>query len=128
MKKDMFGWLGLSLLVGAGLGNVAWAQGPAEFDGQYMGELTLKSVVNGDCTPPPLGALYPLVVSRGEVQFAYVPRFDTTLRGKIGKNGIFQASVRLRRGVIKMTGHIQGNNITADIVSPSCNYSFHTKN
>jgi len=126
-KNGMLRWLGLGLLLGTGLGSVAWAQGSAKFDGQYMGELTLTKVLN-DCTRPPLGALYPLTISGGEVRFAYVPRFDTTLRGKVGENGIFKASARLRRGFVQMTGHIQGNNLTATIVSPSCNYTFQTKN
>jgi hypothetical protein len=124
----MLRWLGLGLLFGAGLGGVAWAQGSARFDGQYMGELTLTKILNGDCTEPPLGSLYPLTISRGEVRFVYLPRFGTTLSGKIGENGIFKASSRLRRGLIQMTGRIQGNYLTADIVSPSCNYSFRTKN
>ena len=121
-------WLGLGLLLGTGLGSVALAQGSTKFDGQYMGELTLTKEISGDCTRPPFGALYPLTISRGEVRLIYLPRFGTTLRGKIGENGIFKASARLRRGVVEMTGHIQGNNLTADIVSPSCNYTFQTKN
>jgi hypothetical protein len=120
--------LGLGLLFGAGLASVASAQGSAKFDGQYMGELTLTKIINGDCTEPPLGSLYPLTISRGEVRFAYLPRFATTLSGKIGANGLFKASSRLRRGLIQMTGRIQGNHLSADIVSPSCNYSFNTKN
>jgi hypothetical protein len=124
----MLRYLGLGLLLGTGLGSVACAQGLAQFDGQYMGELTLKKVINGDCTKPPLGALYPLTISRGEVRFVYLPRFGTTLRGKVGENGVFKASARSRRGFVQMTGHIQGNNLTADIVSPSCNYSFKTRN
>ena len=119
---------GLALLLGAGLASVAWAQGSARFDGQYMGELTLTKVISGDCTKPPLGALYPLKISRGEVRFAYLPRFATTLSGKVDKNGIFKASARLRRGFVQMTGRIQGTNLTAQIVSPSCNYTFQTKN
>ena len=121
-------WLGLGLLLGTGLGSVAMAQGSAKFDGQYMGELTLTNIIEGDCTQPPFGALYPLTVSRGEVRLVYLPRFGTTLRGKVGENGNFKASARLRRGVVEMTGHIQGNNLTAYIVSPSCNYTFQTKN
>ncbi len=123
----MLKWLGLRLLLGSAFGSVAWAQGSAKFDGQYMGELTLTKVIN-DCTQPPLGALYPLRISRGEVRFAYVPRFETTLNGKVGENGDFKASARLRRGFVQMAGRIQGNNITAYIVSPSCNYTFQTKN
>ena len=120
--------LGLGLRLGTGLGSVAWAQGSAKFDGEYMGELTLTKVISGDCTEPPLGALYPLAISRGEVRFVYFPRFGTTLRGKVGEDGMFKASARLRRGFVQMTGHIQGNNLTALIVSPSCNYTFRTKN
>ena len=41
--------LGLGLLLGAGLGSVAWAQGSTKFDGQYMGELTLTKEITGDC-------------------------------------------------------------------------------
>jgi hypothetical protein len=127
-KSVMQRWLGLALLLGTGLGSVALAQGSAKFDGQYMGELTLTKVIDGDCTEPPLGALYPLTISRGEVRLIYLPRFGTTLRGKVGENGIFKASARLRKGFVQMTGHIQGNNLTAFIVSPSCNYTFQTKN
>ena len=123
----MLRWLGLGLLLGTGLGSLAWAQVSAKFDGQYVGELTLTKVIN-DCTRPPQGALYPLTISRGEVRFVYVPRFDTTLKGRVGDDGSFKASARLRRGFVQMTGHIQGNNLTATIVSPSCNYTFQTKN
>ena len=119
--------LGLGLLIGTGLGSVAWAQGSAKFDGQYMGELTLTKETSGDCTTPPLGSLYPLTVSRGEVRFKYVPRFNTSLSGKVDQNGMFKASARLRRGIVQMTGHIQGNSLTAEIVSPSCKYTFKTK-
>ena len=124
----MMKWLGLGLLLSTGLGSVAWAQGSAKFDGQYMGELTLTKVINGDCTEPPLGALYSLGISKGEVRFAYVPRFDTMLRGWVGENGIFKASARVRKGFVQMTGRIEGNNLRAKIVSPSCNYTFQTKN
>jgi hypothetical protein len=123
----MLRWLGLGLLLGTGLGSVAWAQSSAKFDGQYVGELTLTKVIN-DCTQPALGALYPLTISRGEVRFKYVPRFNTTLTGKVSEDGMFKASARLRRGYVQMTGHVQGNNLTAYIVSPSCNYTFQTKN
>ena len=124
----MLRWLGLGVLFGAGLGSVAWGEGLAKFDGQYIGELTLTKIITGDCTQPPLGSLYPLAISRGEVRFAYVPRFSTTLRGKVGDNGTFKASARLHRGFVQMTGRIQGNNITAYLVSPSCHYTFQTRN
>jgi len=124
----MLRWLGLGLLLGTGLVSVASAQGPAAFDGQYMGELTLTKVINGDCTKPPFGALYPLTISRGEVRFAYRPRFDTTLSGRVDENGILKASARVRKGFVRMTGRIQGRNLIAFIVSPSCNYTFRTKN
>ena len=124
----MLRWLGLGLLLGTGLVSLAWAQSSARFDGQYRGELTLTKVISGDCTQPPPGALYPLAISGGKVRFQYVPRFDTTLNGTVGENGNFKASARIRKGFVQMTGHIQGNNITASIVSPSCNYTFETKN
>ena len=120
--------LGLGLVLAASLGSAAWGQGSARFDGQYVGELTLTKVITGDCTEPPLGSLYPLTISRGEVRFVYLPRFNTTLNGKVGENGMFKASARSRKGFVQMTGHIQGNNLTADIVSASCNYTFQTRN
>ena len=123
----MWRCLGPGLLLGTGLASLAWAQGSAKFDGQYMGELILTKVISGDCTEPPQGALYPLRISKGQVRFAYVPRFDTTLSGWIGENGAFKASARARKGFVQMTGHIEGNNLTAHIVSPSCNYTFQTK-
>jgi hypothetical protein len=119
---------GLGLLVSVGLGGIGWAQGSARFDGQYVGELTLKKEISGDCTQPPTGALYPLTISRGEVRFKYLPRFATTLSGKVNESGSFEASARLRRGVVHMNGRIQGNHISALIESPSCNYTFQTKN
>ena len=121
-------WLGLGLLLGAGLVSVAWAQGSARFDGQYVGELTLTATTSGDCTTPPLGALYPLTISGGVVRFKYVPRFDTTLIGTVDGRGNFKASRQLRRGLISMTGHIEGGSVTASIISPSCRYTFQTKN
>lgn len=120
--------LGLGLVLGTGLASAVWAQDLAKFDGQYVGELTLTKVINGDCTKPPLGALYPLTISRGKVRFVYLPRFGTTLNGNIDENGIFKASARLRKGFVHMTGHIHGNYLTANIESPSCNYTFQTKN
>ena len=119
--------LGLGLLLSMVLGSAGWAQGSAKFDGQYRGELSLTKEIKENCTQPPLGALYPLRISRGEVRFVYVPRFDTTLRGAVDQNGMFKASARLKHGSVQMTGRIQGNNITAYIVSPSCNYTFQTK-
>jgi hypothetical protein len=124
----MLRWLGLGLLLGTGLANVAWAQGSAKFDGQYMGELTLTKEITGDCTQPPLGALYPLTISRGQVRFVYRPRFGTTLIGRVDENGILRASARLRKGFANMTGRVEGNNLRAEIRSPSCNYMFQTKN
>ena len=118
----------LGLLLGAGLGAAAWAQGAAPFDGQYMGELTLVKTNSGDCSQPPLGSLYPLSITGGEVRFVYAPRFSTTLSGRVAANGIFKATARLRHGIVQMTGHTDGYHLTADIVSPSCNYTFRTRN
>src|ERR1700689_931045 len=117
----MLKWLGLSLLLGAGFGGAAWAQGLARFDGQYAGELTLAGIINGDCTTPPPGALYPLTISGGVVRFKYVPRFDTALVGTVDAKGNFNASGRTKHGFVAMTGHVSdGNTLTASIVSPSC--------
>ena len=123
----MLKWQGPGLLLGAVLANLAWAQGSTKFDGQYVGELTLTKVIKGDCTQPPLGSLYPLTISGGRVQFNYDPRFDTILRGRVNEDGAFEATRLLRRGRVRMTGHIQGNNVTAHIKSPSCEYTFQTK-
>ena len=125
--------LGLGFAVGVGFGGIgpggiAWAQGAAQFDGQYVGQLTLTQTVQGDCTQPPPGSLYPLTVSRGEVRFKYVPRFDTVLSGTVGPTGVFKASARVRSGLIQMTGRIQGSRATAEIMSPSCNYTFRSGN
>ena len=120
--------LGLGLLLGTALANVTWAQGSSKFDGQYMGELILTKEITGDCTQPPLGALYPLTISRGQVRFVYRPRFGTTLVGTVNENGDLKASARLRKGSVNMTGQIEGKNLRAEIVSPSCNYIFQTKN
>src|SRR3974377_2346617 len=109
----MLRWLALGLLLGTGLGSVAWAQGSAKFDGQYMGELTPTKISDGDCTEPAVGALYPLTISGGEVRFVYLPRFGTTLLGKVGENGSFKASARSPQGSVQITGRIQGKNINA---------------
>ena len=119
--------LGLILMLGAGLTSVARAQGSTKFDGQYRGELTLTKVIKENCTEPPLGALYPLSISKGEVRFVYVPRFDTTLKGRVDDNGVLTASARLKHGSARMTGRVLGNRITAYIVTPSCHYTFQTK-
>ena len=114
----------LALLAGLAAVHAAQAQDIRRFDGQYVGELTLTSVISGDCTEPPLGAVYPLTVSGGEVRFAYLPRFATTLVGRVGTNGAFRAIARTKRGVVQMSGQIRGLRLTATIVSPSCNYSY----
>lgn len=119
---------GLGLLLATALAGAASAQGSARFDGQYMGELTLTRTVSGDCAEPPLGALYPLRISKGEVRFAYTPRFATTLTGIVDDRGVFKAAARLKHGSVRMTGQIRGNDVTAYLVSPSCNYTFQTKN
>ena len=119
--------VGMALLAGAMTASAAAAQGAGSFDGQYVGELTLQRVISGDCTPPPLGSLYPLTSSAGVVRFAYVPRFDTTLSGRVTRNGTFKATARVKRGVIQMTGQTDGNRLSATIVSPSCHYNFQAR-
>jgi len=119
--------VGLGLALGAMLGGTATAQAPSQYDGHYVGELTLAKTIRGDCTPPPLGALFPLTISRGEVRFAYVPRFNTTLSGRVDPSGAFLATGRARKGVVRMTGHVDGSDLIASIVSPSCIYVFRTK-
>lgn len=113
----------------AGVAAIAAAQSPSIYDGSYVGELTLAAVnEDRDCTPPPLGALYPLTISRGEVRFAYIPRFSTTLIGRVAPDGSFQATARLKHGSVQMTGRVRGVRAFARIVSPSCNYNFESKN
>ena len=119
--------LGLAVLLGAASAHAASAQVSTAFDGQYVGELTLMSVITGDCTKPPLGSVYPLTISQGQVKFQYTPRFSTILIGTIDKNGVFKASARAHKGVVRMTGRIRGDNVSATVVSPSCNYNFQTK-
>jgi hypothetical protein len=125
-------WLAAPLLLGvwvvsAALLNAGAARGAGPFDGQYTGELTLKGIIGGDCTRPPLGAVYPLTIANGQVRFKYVPRFDTTLIGTIDATGNFKASRVLRRGEVKMVGRVQGTELSATITSPSCIYGFQGK-
>jgi len=127
-NTGMLGRLGSAFLLVTAVAGEAGAQGSARFDGQYMGELVLNQTIRGDCTQPPFGAMYPLKISRGEVRFAYQPRFGTTLIGKVGDNGAFRAAARTRNGPVQMTGRIQGITVNADIVSPSCHYTFQTRN
>lgn len=117
---------GLGLLLGAVVAEAAAAQVASRFDGQYVGVLKLTAIVSGDCAEPPHGATYPLTISGGRVEFKYVPRFDTTLVGRVDAHGRFKASRHLRRGVVSMTGYIESGNVTAHIISPSCNYTFQT--
>jgi len=119
--------LGLGLVLAVVLAAGAWAQGAGVFDGDYVGELTLSGIVNGDCTTPPLGSAYPLSISGGVVRFKYVPRFDTTLTGPVDRNGGFKASAQTKSGTINMVGRIQGGRVTAKIQSPSCLYSFQSR-
>ena len=123
-KRSMPKRLGLGLILAVALTSAAWAQGGGRFDGDYVGEMTLTGIINGDCTKPPLGSAYPLSISGGVVRFKYVPRFDTTLMGPIDPSGSFRAIARVRSGTITMTGRVQAGNVTAKIQSPSCMYSF----
>jgi hypothetical protein len=122
--------LGLGLILAAGLAATALAQVTTRYDGQYVGELVLTKTKTdaGNCTEPPLGARYPLVITGGVVRFNYVPRFDTRLIGRIAENGSFTASARIKHGSVQMNGRVAGNKLTAYIVSPSCDYTFQMKN
>jgi hypothetical protein len=116
----------LASAFGGAVCTAAWAQGASQFDGEYVGKLTLTALIQGDCTEAPWGALYPLSVSGGQVRFAYVPRFSTTLIGSVDANGSFRASAPTRQGPVEMTGQIRGTAVSAQIVSPSCRYTFQT--
>lgn len=126
-KRELPKRLGLAFVLAAALAQAAWAQGIGQFDGEYVGELTLSGIINGDCTTPPLGSAYPLSISGGVVSFKYLPRFDTILTGHVDRNGGFKASARTKSGMISMVGHVQGGNVTAKIQSPSCLYSFQSR-
>ena len=121
---NMAKWLGLTMILAAALAGEAWAQAASRFDGDYVGDLTLNGIINGDCTKPPLGSAYPLSIAGGVVRFKYVPRFDTTLLGRIDSSGAFKATARVKSGSITMTGRVQNGSVTAKIQSPSCVYSF----
>jgi hypothetical protein len=117
--------LGLGLVFAAALAGAAWAQAGSRFDGDYVGQLALSGIVNGDCTTPPTGSAYPLNISGGVVRFKYVVRFDTVLTGKVDDKGDFKASGRTKAGMINMVGHVMpAGSLTAKIQSPSCLYSF----
>jgi hypothetical protein len=120
-------WLGPGLILALALVSGAWAQSASRFDGEYVGELALTGIINGDCTKPPLGSAYPLSISGGVVRFKYVPRFDTTLVGRVDPNGSFKATARTKSGVVTMTGHVTGGNVKATLQSPSCMYSFRSR-
>jgi hypothetical protein len=126
-KRALRTRLGLGLALCAAMASGAWAQGASPFDGDYVGELTLNGIVNGDCTTPPLGSAYPLSISGGVVRFKYLPRFDTILTGPVDRNGGFKASARTKSGTINMVGKVQGGSVTAKIQSPSCLYSFQSR-
>jgi hypothetical protein len=114
----------LGLAFAAALGGVAWAQAGSGFDGDYVGQMTLTGIVNGDCTTPPTGSAYPLKIAGGVVHFKYVPRFDTVLVGKVDDKGDFKASGHTKTGMINMVGHVTpAGSLTAKIQSPSCLYS-----
>ena len=116
--------LGVAMLGSIAGARSAAAQGASGFDGDYTGTLTLVEVISGNCTPAPPGAIYPLTVSGGQVSFAYDPRFATVLTGSVAPDGTFRASAPTSLGPIEMTGQIKGNQVNAQIVSPSCLYNF----
>jgi hypothetical protein len=120
--------LGFGLVLAAACVALAAAQGgSARYDGQYIGTLTLDKIIQGDCEPPPPGAQYPLTISAGTVRFAYLPHFSTTLIGTIDAAGNFQASTQIKHGTVRMKGNIQARNVTAQLLSPSCSYTFKTQ-
>jgi hypothetical protein len=120
--------LGLGLVLAAASVSLAAAQGgSSRYDGQYVGALTLDKTIEGDCEQPPPGAQYPLKIASGTVSFDYLPRFGTTLTGTIDAAGNFRASAQIAHGTVRMTGGIQGRNVTAQLRSPSCLYTFRTE-
>lgn len=120
--------LGLGLvLAAAGVGLAAAQGGSVRYDGQYVGTMTLDKIISGDCEPPPPGAQFPLRVSAGTVKFDYLPHFSTTLIGTVDAAGNFQATAQIKHGTVHMKGRIQGQNVTAQLASPSCRYTFKTQ-
>ena len=124
--REMLRPLILGLVLTAGLCSAVSAQAVTNFDGQYVGQLTLTRIISGDCATPPLGATYQLTIANGVVRFAYVPRFATTLTGTIDRRGAFKAVARAHAGVVQMIGRVDRGDITATVTSPSCAYSFQT--
>ena len=59
MKLSVLKRLGLGALFATCFAGLAWAQGAAQFDGQYTGELRLTRTFSGDCTEPPLKLMSP---------------------------------------------------------------------
>jgi len=119
--------LGLGLVLAGAVACLAAAQGSSRYDGQYVGTLTLNKLIHGDCEPPPPGAQYPLRVSAGTVSFDYLPHFSTTLIGTVDAMGNFVATTKIKHGTVQMKGRIQGQNVTAQLSSPSCSYTFKTQ-
>lgn len=119
--------LALGLVLATAFASLALAQGSSRYDGQYVGGLTLDKTILGDCEPPPPGAQYPLRISAGTVSFTYLPRFSTTLIGTVDAAGNFVASTRIKKGIVQMKGRILGQNVTAELSSPSCRYTFRTQ-
>jgi hypothetical protein len=119
--------LGLGLVLAAAAASLATAQGTSRYDGQYVGGLTLNKTIRGDCEPPPPGAQYPLKISAGTVTFDYLPHFSTTLIGTIDAAGNFLATTKIKHGAVQMKGRVIGEKVTAELMSPSCSYTFRTQ-
>jgi hypothetical protein len=119
--------LTLGLVLATAAASLAVAQGASRYDGQYVGTLTLNETIRGDCEPPPPGAQYLLKISAGTVTFDYRPHFSTTLIGPIDAGGNFLATTEIKHGAVQMKGRVLGQNVTAELLSPSCSYTFRTQ-
>ena len=124
---------GLGLLVAATLGVImlgsiagarsAAAQGASGFDGEYTGTLTLVEVIWATALLRRLGQLSVERI-RGAGKLCLRPAVRHRPTGNVAPDGTFQASAPTSLGPIKMTGQIKGNQVNAQIVSPSCLYNF----
>ena len=100
----------------------AAAQGASGFDGEYTGTLTLVAVTSGNSLLAVWGR-YPFrYPAAGQLYLR--PAVRHLITGNVAPDGTFQASAPTSLGPIKMTGQINGNQVNAQIVSPSCLYNF----
>jgi hypothetical protein len=91
------------------------------FDGNYAGSLTLKTNnAPGRSSCALVDNSRTLTIKGGQLSILYNPKGNVTLTGMVGADGNFAASGSSPLGGVKMTGRIQGNSLTAEVVSTYC--------